>query len=594
MSCAKLDCLIANDRGERLGWGSDVISSAASIVLADNEKPRQPSNRGEVRHNLPVRTPDARLGSRAQEPFLRIPPFPGAKLSSFTRAPGASTVPIDLCAELRRLRVGGSYWAAQPELPSGSVLVRSARALERAEEVSGGRPVVLWTNDAADGGVQKISGNCDPWHMLERAAALVTDEDDELRLIAALLGVPCYLHDGGGQQTLDNPNVDDLVNQAISGAYENPFTTEPMAVREAIELCGFWRRLIDSNRDIAGGLGFAFWKQGHVAPLLWNGSSSFRFVARAAELRSAAPVAVWRTRASPQALDVLERSDTPLIEVEDGFLRSRGLGADCIPPLSITVDRLGAHFDPSCPSELELMLERGEFSDEILARARDLRRLIVEAGLGKYGQGAAIVDRPAGQRRHILVPGQVEDDRAVQAGGCGLTSNLELLKRVRSEAPDAYILYKPHPDVVAGHRRGAIPDRICLRYADQVVGELPIGSLIGMVDEVHVNSSLAGFEALLRGKQVTAYGVPFYAGWGLTRDLGPVPSRRTAGRSIDELVAATLLQYPRYLDPVTGLPCPAEVVVARLSQCEERDPGLLVGMRRLQGRLMRRLRSLVQ
>jgi capsular polysaccharide export protein len=55
-----------------------------------------------------------------------------------------------------------------------------------------------------------------------------------------------------------------------------------------------------------------------------------------------------------------------------------------------------------------------------------------------------------------------------------------------------------------------------------------------------------------------------------------------------------LLQYPRYLDPVTGLPCPAEVVVARLSQCEERDPGLLVGMRRLQGKLMRRLRSLVQ
>ena len=80
-----------------------------------------------------------------------------------------------------------------------------------------------------------------------------------------------------------------------------------------------------------------------------------------------------------------------------------------------------------------------------------------------------------------------------------------------------------------------------------------------MVDEVHVNTSLAGFEALLRGKAVTTYGVPFYAGWGLTRDLGPVPARRTAKRSIDELVAAALLIYPRYLDPVTGLPCPAEV-----------------------------------
>ena len=130
--------------------------------------------------------------------------------------------------------------------------------------------------------------------------------------------------------------------------------------------------------------------------------------------------------------------------------------------------------------------------------------------------------------------------------------------------------------------------------ADRIVGELPISSLIAMVDEVHVNTSLAGFEALLRGKSVTTYGVPFYAGWGLTHDLGPVPSRRTARRTLDELVAAALVLYPRYLDPVTGLPCPAEVVVARLSACDERDPGLLVGMRRLQGKVMRRLRSLVQ
>ena len=62
----------------------------------------------------------------------------------------------------------------------------------------------------------------------------------------------------------------------------------------------------------------------------------------------------------------------------------------------------------------------------------------------------------------------------------------------------------------------SIPDAACLQYADEIVGELPIASLIAMVDEVHVNTSLAGFEALLRGKAVTTHGVPFYAGWGLT------------------------------------------------------------------------------
>jgi capsular polysaccharide export protein len=139
-----------------------------------------------------------------------------------------------------------------------------------------------------------------------------------------------------------------------------------------------------------------------------------------------------------------------------------------------------------------------------------------------------------------------------------------------------------------------IPERLCLEYADEIVGEVPIASLIEMVDEVHVNTSLAGFEALMRLKPVTTYGVPFYAGWGLTRDRGPVPSRRTSVRTLDELVAAALILYPRYLDPATGLPCPAEIVVARLSEGATINQGLVVAMRRLQGKFMRRLRSLVQ
>ena len=469
-----------------------------------------------------------------------------------------------------------------------------------ARALAGTAELVVWLDSGATarpgGDLKVISGECDPWHMLESAAAVVLEQDDELRIIAALLGVPAYIPDAvSGETVRDDADPADLLGRAIpSGLFDNPFTRGTMTVGEAIALCGFWRRLIDSNRGLVGGIGFAFWKQDHVAPLLWNGSAPFRFLRSAPEAGCAGSVAMWRAKAAPQVVSEVERTKRPLVEVEDGFLRSRGLGADCIPPLSITVDRLGAHFDPGAPSELECLLQGDEFEPQLVARAGELRRLIVAAGLGKYEQGGGAVARPAGERRHILVPGQVEDDRAVHLGGCGLASNLDLLKRVRDRAPDAFILYKPHPDVLAGHRRGAIADRLCLQYADLIVGELPIGSLIAMVDEVHVNTSLAGFEALMRDTAVTTYGVPFYAGWGLTCDLGPVPSRRTARRTVDELVAATLLLYPRYLDPITGLPCPAEVVVARLSGSGERDAGLLVGMRRLQGKLKRRLRSLVQ
>jgi len=78
------------------------------------------------------------------------------------------------------------------------------------------------------------------------------------------------------------------------------------------------------------------------------------------------------------------------------------------------------------------------------------------------------------------------------------------------------------------------------------------------------STSLLGFEALLRGKSVTCLGVPFYAGWGLTRDLGQIPDRRFARPTLAQLTHATLIGYPRYFDPVTKQPCPPEVVVERL------------------------------
>jgi capsular polysaccharide export protein len=523
----------------------------------------------------------------ANHSLLRIPPFPGARVQSFVEWSGAVADPRKVAAALREWKVGGTYWAEQPDLPEHPIVVRSPAAANAASNLLPERPVVIW---------DRRGGDCDPWHMLTGATALVAQADDEVRLIAALLGVPCY--DFDPRAGLIGPvGIDaerSVAESLCRTLFENPFTGEAMDALAAVELCGFWRRLIDANRRLDGGIGFGFWKQDHVAPLLWDGSSTFRFLRGAESANSTDCLAVWRAKVPAAEMAELEHRHVMLIEVEDGFLRSRGLGADCIPPLSITVDHLGAHFDPSQPSELEQLLQDGCFDEELLDRARELRQLIVEAGIGKYERGTAVLDRRVADRRHILVPGQVEDDRAVLAGGCGLVSNLELLRRVREQAPDAYVLYKPHPDILAGHRRGVVNDRDCLQFADEIVGELPIASLIDLVDEVHVNTSLAGFEALLRGKKVTTYGVPFYAGWGLTRDLGPVPKRRSATRSVDELVAATLLIYPRYVDPVTGLPCPAEIVVARLSVSDDRRAGLIVGMRRLQGKFMRRLRSLVQ
>ena len=118
-----------------------------------------------------------------------------------------------------------------------------------------------------------------------------------------------------------------------------------------------------------------------------------------------------------------------------------------------------------------------------------------------------------------------------------------------------------------------------------------MAALLETVDAVHVLTSLAGFEALMRGRDVTCHGVPFYAGWGLTRDLGAVPDRRTRTLTLDALIAGVLILYPRYLDPITGLPCPPEVLVGRMATRRATNRLSWIGpVRRWQGKLMNLIR----
>jgi len=178
---------------------------------------------------------------------------------------------------------------------------------------------------------------------------------------------------------------------------------------------------------------------------------------------------------------------------------------------------------------------------------------------------------------------------SVRLGGAGIASNLELLRRARAAEPDAHILFKPHPDVDAGHRVGRVPDADLLAYADAIVRGESMPSLLARVDAVHVLTSLSGFEALLRGLEVTTHGHPFFAGWGLTRDLaGPLP-RRTRQLTLPELVAGALILYPRYLDPVTLLPCPPEILLGRFAAGWRPRPSWLIRLRRLEGRIARML-----
>jgi capsular polysaccharide export protein len=286
--------------------------------------------------------------------------------------------------------------------------------------------------------------------------------------------------------------------------------------------------------------------------------------------RSDGRVIAWASRDIAKLEDACAQSGVRLEKVEDGFIRSAGLGATFVLPLSLVFDGRGIFYDSRQPSDLEVMLEEGEFPPELIERARLLRERLVTSGTTKYNvdlSGEARVE--SGGRPLILVPGQVEDDASIQRGSPQLQRNIDLLAAVRRRHPDAYVLYKPHPDVEAGIRRGRVSEDEAAAFADRVVTNASILGLIGACDRVETMTSLAGFEALLRGKPVTTHGQPFYAGWGLTEDVCPV-ARRTRQRSLDELVAAALILYPRYLDPVSRLSCGPELLVERLAAAGKR------------------------
>jgi len=348
------------------------------------------------------------------------------------------------------------------------------------------------------------------------------------------------------------------------------------------------------NPQIAVCIGMSWWKRRRIADFLAtpSGRPAFRRTVvgalDAAATRGGA-IAVWATREPLGLAAAAALRGIKLVRVEDGFLRSVGLGSDFLPGLSIVADEAGIYFDPRRESDLERLLRGGAFDAELLARARRLIDRIVAGGITKYnlGEGEPRIPWPRGRRR-ILVPGQVEDDLSVRLGGGEIRRNLDLLARVRAVNPDAFIVYKPHPEIVAGHRKGAIRAATARRHADWVVRGGSIAALLDEIDELHTLTSLSGFEALLRRVPVTVYGRPFYAGWGLTRDV--VPWDRGHLLTLEELAAGALILYPRYLDPLTRLPCGPETVIDRLARRELWRPGPLVQARRLQGRLVEALR----
>lgn len=320
-------------------------------------------------------------------------------------------------------------------------------------------------------------------------------------------------------------------------------------------------------------VGVRLWKRQSVAGFRPRSIKSPRFVdapdqAKKLVEAEGRSVWVWASKFPAGTVDAFRsKNDDPKIGgyVEDGFLRSVGLGAELTEASSLVFDQSGIYFDPTQPSDLEDLISAAASGASDRGRAAALRQKIIESGVTKYNVGKVVPRPNTTGRKVILVPGQVEDDASILRGCGQVRTNLGLLQAARQANPDAWLIFKPHPDVEAGLRAGTVDADQARSLADEIAEDASSSFLIDHSDAVWTLTSLLGFEALMRGVSVTCLGTPFYAGWGLTEDLAPKVSRRTARPSLDDLVWAALIAYPYYRDPVSGLPCPPELIVDRLA-----------------------------
>lgn len=437
------------------------------------------------------------------------------------------------------------------------------------EVVRGTKRGCIDENHLKDGRFKILAENIGPYELLENVDHVVT-VTSQLGFDALCAGktVTCFgmpFYAGFGL-TEDRVAVDRRTQRRslselcaaawlLYPSYVHPLSGERCDAEEVVEHLGLQRRCYLENEGSTLAVGFSRWKQPFVAPFLEGPDGPAKFAQESelearVEREKPARVVHWGQRLSPHVRESLRGRGVRVECMEDGFLRSNALGSDLTQPLSIVRDSSGIYYDSTAPSDLEQFLVNHSFSDLERAEGLTLMEVIRASRLSKYNvQKDAPLDLPKAGRV-LLVVGQVDDDAAIQLGTKDVGSNEALLRRVRHEHPQAFLLYKPHPDVLSGNRRGALPPEV-ENLADWVEKERSIGACLDVATEVHTMSSLVGFEALVRGLLVDTYGTPFYAGWGLTRDHLDC-GRRGRSLALEELVFATLCHYPRYFEHSRG------------------------------------------
>lgn len=241
---------------------------------------------------------------------------------------------------------------------------------------------------------------------------------------------------------------------------------------------------------------------------------------------------------------------------EDGFIRSVGLGVDVSPSFSLVEDDIGIYYDATTLSKLENLLNTYAFVSDVhlMSEASRAIEMILEHNVSKYNSAPA-VNRGfcskyglTDKKSSVLVIAQTAGDSSLAYGMLEPFTTDEMIEAAVKDNPDATVYLKIHPDVISGKKCSDVDVKKAREQCVIIDEDVNPISLLKHMQKVYTKTSGMGFEALLCGCECVCFGMPFYAGWGLTTDKS-VCSRRQRSLSVEEVFAAAYILYTRYVDP---------------------------------------------
>jgi len=297
-------------------------------------------------------------------------------------------------------------------------------------------------------------------------------------------------------------------------------------------------------------------------------------LAHAARLRRCDAVASWGVGRpfSETARRAAALAGLAYVALEDGFLRSVRPGVLGEAGVSLVADPVGIYYDATRPSLLEALIGDSASADpDLLQRANAAMAEMQGRRVSKYNHAPDRAPDDLGDDVAVVLD-QRAGDVSVRLSGAPADAFTAMLRLAIEEHGRARVVVKTHPDAIVGGRGSHLTEAAAAEGVWVIAATVNPWAVLDRARAVYTVSSLLGFEALMAGVPVTCFGMPFYAGWGLTRDMVACP-RRTARVPLEQVFAAAYIRYTRYVDRETGAPTEVETVIRQLADARDRALG---------------------